>query len=316
MRLKTLEENLTVGLDMLSKLDKDISEMGEDSTNVRTVKVEIDKITTIIEILSKEFPVFLPLYTFENELMEIKYQLHRMDNDPFLDNNELKKFQNIIEKKLSDIQKTFKNKAEIIKNLKVTHHINDTSYVYAIGLPTVTYFDELSDFTKDLNFVFKTIVGEKEKAKLVGFDVGSEWYLIGFDTYIAFQAFGLFTNECYKYLKRKKEDKNRLTELNIKDEQQLQLEEAMSVANQIFIQDGLNKINRLKNEEGELTPEEMTRNLKALEIFSSLLEKKMKVDIDKQPENCEKHPPLKLPSSDKIRNLLESATTLLLDEGE
>lgn len=208
------------------------------------------------------------------------------------------------------------HKNYIIIDDLVKQQENGFEYVYAIGLPKYEYFDDLMDFTKDLNFVFKTTIGKEEKAKLVGFDVGSEWYLIGFDTYVAFRTFGVFVKECYKYLKRKKEDEERIKGLAVDDESHTKLKEAMLVTNQVLIQDGLNKLARMKNGGEELSPEEMSQMLKAIEIFSGLLEQNMKVDVDKQSVDTPNKPALNLPSSDKIRNLLESSNMLFLDNND
>lgn len=311
MRLKIVEEKLDLGLKELSKtLDNG------KKTNFSKFKDGVENFASIIDEVIKEFPDFLSAYTYEHKIVEIRYIIHKEETFPFFDENNTKESINQIVKILSEIQNTLIEKRGFLKTLKHNNNINDLSYVYAIGLPSFDYFDELSDFTKDLNFVLKTIVGRDEKAKIVGFDVGSEWYLIGFDTYIAFKAFGLFVKESYKYLKRKQEDKERIKELKIENEQLKQLEEAMTVANQIFIQDGLNKLAKLKDGNIELTPEQMTQNLKALEIFSDMLEKNMKVDIDKQPLGEEDKPPISLPSYDKVRNLLESSSALLLDNSD
>ena len=306
MRLKIVEEELELGLQLLSELQE------LDEKNLYTlikVKNSLKDLANVIDVISKEFPDFLPVYTFENKMIEINYKIHKKENDPYAMFEKTE-----FDKEFAILHSILDDKREILRTLKHNYNL-DLSYVYAIGLPKFEYFDELSDFTKDLNFVLKTIVGREEKAKIVGFDVGSEWYLIGFDTYIAFKAFGLFVKESYKYIKRKKEDKERVKELKIENEQQKQLEEAMTVANRIFIQDGLNKLAKLKEGDFELTPEQMTQNLKAIEIFSGMLEKNMKVDIDKQPLG-EDNPPISLPSYDKVRNLLESSSALLLDNSD
>ncbi|MEC1303060.1 hypothetical protein [Lysinibacillus capsici] len=311
VRLKIVEEKLELGLRILLELIE-----FEDNINLVELKKRLEDLTSIIDEITREFPDLLPVHTFENDMIEINYKIYTIENDPFALLEDTKEFIKKVNRQLNELYNVLRDKKNVIKTLKHNNNLNDLSYVYAIGLPKYEYFDDLMDFTKNLNFVFKTIIGKEEKAKLVGFDVGSEWYLIGFDTYVAFSTFGVFVKECYKYLKRKKEDEERINGLAVDNEARKKLEEAMLVANQVFIQDGLNKLARLKNEGEELSHEEMSQNLKALEIFSGLLEQNMKVDVDKQPVETQDQPTLNLPSSDTIRNLLESSSMLFLDNND
>ncbi|MER1958931.1 MAG: hypothetical protein ABS942_16225 [Solibacillus sp.] len=312
MRLKTAEQYLNGGLHWLSQFELEIKDGKIKNDEHKELQKILIKIETHIEKIKLEFPQFVPDYLFHSKILEIKYQINKFEIDPFLNDSEVNTIIKTLKSNTRDLRAEFGVKINVINQLKQKHQFEDTSYVFALGLPKVQYFEELFDLTKDLNFVLKTIVGKEEKAKIVGFDVGSEWYLIGFDTYIAFKAFGLFINESYKYLKRKKEDTERIEELEVSEPQRAQLEEAMLVANKIFIQDGLNKIARLKNEQEELSPEEMTRNLKALEMFADLLDRNLKINIDKQSSNDENKPPISIPTSESIRNLLENSSSLFI----
>ncbi|MFJ7982231.1 hypothetical protein ACIQ1D_18390 [Lysinibacillus xylanilyticus] len=314
MRIKVANKLITeskmsiVSVEALT-LDKKFDEAQEAFLNFSNIADELDR--EIPYAIDKDFIDQLAI-TLKKEIRAYK----RLFTNNIVDKkNEDKIIESNIAELTGEIFTSLNEKHIIIQNILKQQEKHNFEYVYAIGLPKYEYFDDIANFTKDLNFIFKTVIGKEEKAKLVGFDVGSEWYLVGFDTYIAFKAFGAFVKESYKFLKRKKEDADRIEGLSVDDESRKKLEEALLISNQIYIQDGVNKLARLKNTGDELTPEEMSYNLKAIELFSGMLEEGTKVDVDRQPTGKNSNQPkMQLPSSDHLRNLLESSSALFLED--
>jgi len=65
-----------------------------------------------------------------------------------------------------------------------------------------------------LNQIFSIVLKDNKKAKLVGFDKGSEWYQIALESLVDFKIFGFFLSNAIKYVKIVLEDKQNYTEIH------------------------------------------------------------------------------------------------------
>ncbi|MFA1740559.1 hypothetical protein [Lysinibacillus fusiformis] len=65
-----------------------------------------------------------------------------------------------------------------------------------------------------MNQIFSIVLKDNKKAKLVGFDKGSEWYQIALESLVDFKIFGFFLSNAIKYVKIVLEDKRRENEVD------------------------------------------------------------------------------------------------------
>lgn len=209
-----------------------------------------------------------------------------------------------------------KLKVNTIKiNLEKTIHNSSIENVYAIKLPEYENFYEVVNFGKELNLIFKMVVGDENKVKLVGFDVGSEWYLIGFELYQDFKLFAEFMVCVYASLQKTKEDE--VTLKQIPQEDQETIKEYMQSIKDVLVKNNLKKIEKLKDR--ELTTEEIGELEKSLIKMEKLVQMGTEVHIDRQspPKNEEGEyleEVVKLPSPKNITKLIDTNNPLLLEE--
>ncbi|MGE7999391.1 hypothetical protein ACQKOF_12030 [Lysinibacillus sp. NPDC093190] len=187
--------------------------------------------------------------------------------------------------------------------------------VYAIKLPKFEYFDDMANFSKIMNRIFSQVFGNNKKAKLVGFDVGSEWFLIGLDSFVSFKLFSIFMNGVYQYLKRNKQDEEDIKDSHSDESKQMMLEHMEKIKN-LLIADTIKRMGELH--ERPLAPEERSALEKSFMDMSKLIQMGTEVHIDKQTpskdENNQDTPKVEIPKIETIKEYLGDIETLFLEE--
>lgn len=216
----------------------------------------------------------------------------------------------------NNVVNRLQTKVDTIKrNLEKTLHDSSVENIYAIKLPKYENFYEVVDFGKELNLIFKMVVGDENKVKLVGFDVGSEWYLIGFELYQDFKLFAEFMVVVYAALQKTKENEDTLKQIPQEDHDSIK--EYMQSIKDVLVKNNLKKIEKLKDR--ELTPEEIVELEKSLIKMEKLVQMGTEVHIDRQnpPKNNDgenEEEVVKLPSPQKIKKLIDVNNPLFLEE--
>ncbi|XRD24242.1 hypothetical protein AABM34_18130 [Lysinibacillus fusiformis] len=191
------------------------------------------------------------------------------------------------------------------------------NYIYAVKLPKYEYFDDVADFTKQLNFIFSTVMQNNRKVKLVGFDKGSEWYQIALDSLSDFKLMALFIGAVTKYVKIKLEDKQRENEIELDDATKMLILDNMET-NQRAIKEYT--VKSILSENGNIDDhEQYERHQRAFENMAELMIKGTRVDVDKQittNDSEQNEPPLKLPNLESVQELLEMHRDYLIEHSE
>ncbi|MFD4490726.1 hypothetical protein [Lysinibacillus fusiformis] len=191
------------------------------------------------------------------------------------------------------------------------------SYIYAVKLPKYEYFKDVADFTKQLNFIFSTVMYNNRKIKLVGFDKGSEWYQVALDSLVDFKLMAIFISEVTKYVKIKLEDRQRENEIDLDDETKKLILDNMAT-NQMAIKDYT--VKRILNESGNIDDhEEYEKHQRAFENMAELMIRGTRVEIDKQittNDSEQDESNLQLPSLEGVQRLLETFSDILIEHSE
>lgn len=191
------------------------------------------------------------------------------------------------------------------------------SYIYAVKLPKYEYFEDVADFTKQLNFIFSTVMYNNRKVKLVGFDKGSEWYQVALDSLVDFKLMALFISEVTKYVKIKIEDRQRENEIDLDDETKKLILDNMAT-NQMAIKEYT--VKRILNESGNIDDhEEYEKHQRAFENMAELMIRGTRVEVDKQItthdlEQDESN--VQLPSLESVQRLLDTYSDILIEHSE
>ncbi|AMQ06637.1 hypothetical protein [Sporosarcina psychrophila] len=212
----------------------------------------------------------------------------------------------------------------ILSKLDLLFHVESLSrtsqggynYIYGVKLPQYEYFDDVAEFTKQLNLIFSIVMNDTRKVKLVGFDKGSEWYQVALDNLTDFKMMALFISEVTKWVKIIIEDKLREDELDIEEDARRLIVENMK-ANQLVIKNYAVKRVLGANDTAD-DSEEHTRCQMAFERMANLMIKGTKVEIDKQDSSDdlsadENEETLVLPNIEDIQGLLEIGSDLLIE---
>lgn len=222
-----------------------------------------------------------------------------------------------------NIQYTYMNEAlnSILNKVDLLFHVESLSktnqdkynYIYAVKLPQYECFDDVADFTKQLNLIFSIVMNDNKKVKLVGFDKGSEWYQVALDNLIDFKIMTLFISEVTRWVKYVVEDKRRINEIDM-DARKMILENMES--NQMMLRDYA--VKKVLGESGNADDhEENSKHQIAFERMAELIIKGTKVEIDKQdssnePSTNESEVALGIPRIEDIQGLLEMGRDLLI----
>lgn len=215
-------------------------------------------------------------------------------------------------KVLSDLVR----KTETLRvNLKKTMHNSDIKNIYAIKLPNYENLCDVADFSKELSRVFKVVIGDEKKVKLVGFDLGSEWYLIGLELFEEFKVFAEFMTFVYTLVKRTKEDENTLK--HIGQDEDIEIKEHMRSIKNVLLKNSARRLGELKDK--PLTPEEITELEKALLTMEKLVLQGTEVHVDKQSPPQDNNgnyieEEVRLLDSKELKKITGTPNTLFLQE--
>ncbi|KGA81108.1 hypothetical protein KQ41_20080 [Lysinibacillus fusiformis] len=196
-----------------------------------------------------------------------------------------------------------------------TKNNSEIDNIYAIKIPKFEYFDDMANFSKLMNRIFSQVFGNNKKAKLIGFDVGSEWFLIGLESFVSFKLFSIFMNGVYQYLKRNKQDEEVIQDSHSDESKQMMLE-YMDKIRDLLITDTIKRMGELH--ERPLTPEERSALEKSFMDMAKLVQMGTEVHIDKQTpskdENNQDTPKVEIPKIETIKEYLGDIKTLFLEE--
>lgn len=251
---------------------------------------------------------------FHSEMDSLKRHARIYSEDINYTDSENYKQHNDLEVALNSIL----NKVDLLFHVESLSKTNQDkyNYIYAVKLPQYNYFDDVADFTKQLNHIFSIVMNDNKKVKLVGFDKGSEWYQVALDNFIDFKIMALFISEVTKWVKIIVEDKLRANEFDIEADARKLILENMET-NQMLLKDFA--VKKVLGESGNLNdPEEHTKHQMAFERMANLMIKGTKVEIDKQdssnePSTNENEVTLELPRIEDIQGLLEMGRDLLIE---
>lgn len=253
---------------------------------------------------------------FRSEISSLKRYisfLSETTEDPvYIDSEEYKQSSDLSEPLNSILSKV--NLLFYVESLSKTNQ-DKYNYIYAVKLPKYEYFDDVADFTKQLNLIFSIVMSDNKKVKLVGFDKGSEWYQVALDTLADFKVMALFISEVTKWVKIIVEDKLRVNELDMDEDARKMILENMEV-NQMLLKDYALK--KVLGESGNADDhEEHTKHQMAFERMAELIIKGTKVEVDKQDYSDEPLEedvtPLELPRIEDIQGLLGIGSDLLIE---
>lgn len=216
------------------------------------------------------------------------------------------------------------NKIEKMKNLIEGTVVKDNkyNYIYAIKLPTYEYFEDLAEFTKNMNFIFNTVLQGDKKAKLAGFDVGSEWYLVAVEKIIEFNIFCSFINHVHRYLemgllsqKLKQESNTNITE-EIDSEVNKKMLETIDLLNNKSAMICAKNICSDVGQERDV--EDMTKLAKAVGEMAKIIKKGGEVVIDKEPLESEfgEGEVTKMVKSEIIKKLVDESANYLIESDD
>lgn len=252
---------------------------------------------------------------FRSEISSLKRYisfLSETTEDPvYIDSKEYKHSSD-----LSEPLNSILNKVDLLFHVESLSKTNQDkyNYIYAVKLPKYEYFDDVADFTKQLNLIFSIVMSDNKKVKLVGFDKGSEWYQVALDTLADFKMMALFISEVTKWVKIIVEDKLRVNELDMDEDARKMILENMEVNQMLLKNYALKKV---LGESGNADDhEEHTKHQMAFERMAELIIKGTKVEVDKQDYSDEPLEedvtPLELPRIEDIQGLLEMGRDLLI----
>ncbi|WP_223553423.1 hypothetical protein [Lysinibacillus sphaericus] len=188
------------------------------------------------------------------------------------------------------------------------------NFVYAIKLPSFELFEDVAEFTKHLNQIFSIVLTDNKKAKLVGFDKGSEWYQVALDSLVDFKIFGLFLANAIKYVKIVLEDKRRENEVNFDAETKQLILENMNMQQKMIRQEYVRSV--MNTSDVPQTPENFELHQMAFERMANLMLKGTEVHIERQIENNNEdsnEAPVLLPNLESVKGLLELYRDTLLE---
>lgn len=188
------------------------------------------------------------------------------------------------------------------------------NFVYAVKLPSFELFDDVADFTKQLNQIFSIVLTDNKKAKLVGFDKGSEWYQIALESLVDFKIFGLFLANAIKYVKIVLEDKRRENEVDFDTETRQLILENMATQQRMIRQEYVSSV--MKSSGVRKSPENFEMHQMAFERMANLMLKGTEVHIERQIENNEgnsNEAPVLLPNLESVQGLLELYRDTLIE---
>lgn len=215
---------------------------------------------------------------------------------------------------LTDIVFKIENLRKTI-SIAIDNNALNIDNIYAIKLPKFEYFDDMVNYSKAINRIFSKVFGNNKKAKLVGFDIGSEWFLIGLDSFLNFKLFAIFMNGVYSYLKRSKQDKEVLSDCVTEDSKQIMLEH-MNGIKDLLIADTMKRMEELQGK--SLTPEERLALEKSLIDMAKLISMGTEVHIDKQTplnnEGNQDSKKIEIPKIETVREFIEGAEKLFLED--
>lgn len=180
------------------------------------------------------------------------------------------------------------------------------NFVYAVKLPSFELFDDVAEFTKHLNQIFSIVLTDNKKAKLVGFDKGSEWYQIALESLVDFKIFSFFLANAIKYVKVILEDKRRENEVDFDAETKKLILENMNMQQGIIRKEYVRSVMNVS--EIPQTPENFELHQMAFERMANLMLKGTEVHIERQieynNENSNEAPVL-LPNLESVKELLD-----------
>lgn len=222
-------------------------------------------------------------------------------------------------KEFNDALNSILNKVDLLFHVEsLTRSSQEKyNYIYAIKLPKYEYFEDVADFTKQLNFIFSTVMYNNGKVKLVGFDKGSEWYQVALDSLVDFKLMALFITEVTKYVKIKLEDRQRENEIDLDDEIKKVILDNMAI-NQMAIKE--HTVKRILNESGYIDDhEEYEKHQRAFENMAELMIRGTRVEVDKQTttnDSEQDETNLQLPSLESVQRLLDTYSDILIEHSE
>ncbi|MFY0518249.1 hypothetical protein ACOMCU_10515 [Lysinibacillus sp. UGB7] len=222
-------------------------------------------------------------------------------------------------KEFNDALNSILNKVDLLFHVEsLTRSSQEKyNYIYAIKLPKYEYFEDVADFTKQLNFIFSTVMYNNGKVKLVGFDKGSEWYQVALDSLVDFKLMALFITEVTKYVKIKLEDRQRENEIDLDDEIKKVILDNMAT-NQMAIKE--HTVKRILNESGYIDDhEEYEKHQRAFEYMAELMIRGTRVEVDKQTttnDSEQDETNLQLPSLESVQRLLDTYSDILIEHIE
>lgn len=187
-------------------------------------------------------------------------------------------------------------------------------FVYAVKLPSFELFDDVAEFTKHLNQIFSIVLTDNKKAKLVGFDKGSEWYQIALESLVDFKIFGLFLANAIKYVKVVLEDKRRENEVDFDEEAKKLILENMNMQQDMIRKEYVRSV--MNASDVPQTPENFELHQMAFERMANLILKGTEVHIERQIENNNENSneaPVLLPNLESVKGLLELYRDTLIE---
>lgn len=264
---------------------------------------------------------------FNNSVPKVEKLIKTMQESPFEKNlrgeiTDLNRF--IVNRtykltELTELKKTLEKilaKFSILEDtviiLEDNRHLK-YSFVYAVKLPSFELFDDVAEFTKHLNQIFSIVLTDNTKAKLVGFDKGSEWYQIALESLVDFKIFGLFLTNAIKYVKIILEDKRRENEVDFDAETKKLVLENMNMQQSILRQEYVRSV--MNASEVPQTPENFELHQMAFERMANLMLKGTEVHIERQIGNNENsnEEPVLLPNLESVKGLLELYRDTLIE---
>jgi|GEM_PF-2352212 len=188
------------------------------------------------------------------------------------------------------------------------------NFVYAVKLPSFELFDDVAEFTKHLNQIFSIVLTDNKKAKLVGFDKGSEWYQIALESLVDFKIFALFLANVIKYVKVVLEDKRRENEVDFDAETKKIILENMNMQQDMIRKEYVRSV--MNASDVPQTPENFELHQMAFERMANLMLKGTEVHIERQLENNNEdsnEAPVLLPNLESVKGLIELYRDTLLE---
>lgn len=306
---EVLKEGREVRKNIKTNEDVSIVRLSSKNSNSKNLELELDIVEVVQELIKlSEIEIFKDnIVAFENIILNKSlYEASRLDTI-LINKSKIDKTIEILEVILEKVKKYI-----TILNSTVQSY-DEYKNIYSIKLPKYENFSDIADFTKKMDYVFSTVFKGKNKAKFVGFDVGSEWYLVALETLADYNLFSLFMLQVYHFTKRKINDDQTIKQLESETDEKLK-EECLSTIKELnskILEISAKKI--CSDAQQSRDVEDITKLAKSIETMAELVIKGTEVHKDKEEKN-DNEKSIDLPKIEVIKNLLENYQKVLEDK--